>query len=112
MNDLLAKARTLRKNQTPQERKMWNLLRHHRFYGFEFRRQYIIDNYIVDFVCLEKMLVIELDGGQHNETANIKYDTRRTKYIESKGFKVIRFWNDEIDNDINGVYDCLKSELL
>ena len=100
-------ARTLRKNATPQERKLWNILRNHQFYGLEFRRQYPIDNYIVDFICKEKKLIIELDGGQHNENKNINKDNIRTKYLNDKGYKVIRFWNNDIDFNMEGVYNEL-----
>ena len=101
-------ARNLRKNATPQERKMWNILRNHNFYGLFFRRQYPIGNYIVDFICLSKQIIIEIDGGQHNEGVNIQADTERTEYLNSKGYKVYRFWNNEIDKNIDGVYLKLK----
>jgi len=104
-------ARELRKKQTPQETKMWNLLRNHQFYGYEFRRQYPIGDYIVDFICRKKKIIIELDGGQHNETQNIEYDNKRTEFLKSKGYNVIRFWNNDVDNHIEGVYDAIKKEL-
>ena len=103
-------ARELRKNQTPQEKKLWNLLRNHQFYGYEFRRQYPISDYIVDFICRKKKIIIEIDGGQHNEPENIEKDLLRTKFMESKGYKVLRFWNNEIDNNIEGVFEILKIE--
>ena len=104
MKKNLDKARDLRKNMTPQERKMWNILRNHQFYGFEIRRQYPISDYIVDFICRSKKIIIEIDGGQHNEDDNKNYDLERTKFLESLGYKVIRFWNNDIDNNIEGVY--------
>ena len=97
-------ARNLRKNATKQERVIWNILRNSKIKHYKFKRQQPIGNYIVDFVCNEKMLIIEIDGGQHNETENIKADIERTKYLESKGYKVLRFWNNDIDNNIDGVY--------
>ena len=100
-------ARKLRKEQTPQEYKFWCLVRNHRFYNLEFRRQYPIGDYIVDFICREKKVIVELDGGHHSESANIEYDTIRSSYLENKGYKVIRFWNNEID-DIEAVYSVLK----
>ena len=103
-------ARDLRKNQTPQEKKLWNLLRNHQFYGYEFRRQYPIGDYIVDFICREKKIIIELDGGQHNEIENIDKDKQRTEFLANKGYKVLRFWNNEIDNNIEGVFDVMKRE--
>ena len=96
MDNSTAKSRVLRKNMTPQERKIWSFLRKRSINNLKFRRQYPIENYIVDFICHEKMLIIEIDGGQHNQEKNKKYDINRTKFLESKGFKVIRFWNNEI----------------
>lgn len=90
---------------TEQERILWQYLRKRSINNFKFRRQYPIGNYIVDFVCLEKRLVIEIDGGQHNQSDNILYDQNRTQYIEKFGYKVIRFWNNEIESNIEGVYE-------
>ena len=104
-------ARTLRKNLTQQERILWNILRNHQFYGLEFRRQYPIGDYIVDFICRDKKLIIEVDGGQHNRTESIVYDENRTKFLEEKGYRVLRFWNNEIDNNLEGVWEKLKREL-
>jgi len=101
-------AKKLRNNPTPQEKIMWQLLRKKNFNGLKFSRQYPIGKYIVDFVCRRKKLVIELDGGQHNQIEHIIYDNERTKYIESKGFKIVRFWNNEIDTNLEGVYQKLK----
>lgn len=97
-------ARNLRKNMTPQEAKLWNLLKNRQLNGLKFVRQYPIGSYIVDFVCRTKYLVIEIDGGQHNHPENISDDNIRTKFIESKGYNVIRFWNNEIDENIERVY--------
>ena len=104
-------ARELRKNQTPQEKKMWNMLRNHQFYGYEFRRQYPIGEYIVDFICREKKIIIELDGGQHNESSNIINDNKRTEFLNSLGYRVIRFWNNDIDKNLEGVFEVMKKEL-
>ena len=98
------KARNLRKNMTKQERIVWQFLRNRSVNGHKFRRQYPIGNYIVDFICNEKKLIIEIDGGQHNDDKQIHYDQERTKYLETKGYKVIRFWNSDIENNIEGVY--------
>ncbi len=108
MDNLKINARNLRNNMTKQEKKIWSIIRNRQFYGFRFLRQCIIGNYIVDFLCKVKKIIVEIDGGQHNENKNISYDNERTKYFESKGYKVIRFWNNEIDNDIDGVYLKLK----
>ena len=104
MKNLTHNAKLLRKNQTAQEQKLWNLLRNRRYKNLCFKRQYIIGNYIADFVCREKKIIIELDGGQHNQDSNIAYDNARTKYLESEGYKVLRFWNNDVDNNIEGVF--------
>ena len=97
-------ARTLRKKSTKQEQIMWNILRNRQFYNLKFKRQFPIGDYIVDFACEEKKIVIELYGGQHNENENIIKDQTRTDFINTKGYKVIRFWNNEINDNIEGVY--------
>lgn len=97
-------ARELRQNMTSQEYKLWALLRNRNFNGVKFVRQYPIGPYIVDFACRKKRIVLELDGGQHNEMQNKIYDDKRTEYLISKGYKVLRFWNNEIDDNLEGVY--------
>jgi len=86
-------ARRLRKTMTDTERFVWQRLRSRGFAGFKFRRQMPIGRYIVDFVCLQRRLIVELDGGQHVEQA--EYDAERTSWLESQGFVVLRFWNHE-----------------
>ena len=90
----------LRKKSTPAERKLWSRIRDDQL-GVNFRRQHAVGNYIPDFVCIEKKLIIELDGGQHLEQE--EYDAERTKYLESLGYRVIRFWNNDVMEDIEGV---------
>ena len=87
-----------------QERKLWWYTRNRQFYGYRFLRQYCIGSYIADFVCLQKHIIIEIDGGQHNQPEDIEYDKRRTSYLNSKGYTVVRFWNHEINTNIEGVY--------
>ena len=101
-------AKILRKNSTIYENKLWYLLRNRQFHNLKFKRQFPIGKYIVDFICHEKMLIIEIDGGQHNEDNNIEKDIERTKYIESLGFKVIRFWNNDISENIEGVLNKIE----
>ena len=79
-------------------------MRNRRYKNLCFKRQFIIGNYIVDFVCREKKLIIELDGGQHNLDTNIPYDEERTKYLEAEGYRVLRFWNNDVDNNIEGIF--------
>ena len=101
-------SRKLRKEMAPQEVKLWQLIRKEQL-GVKFRRQFQISNkYIADFICLEKKLIVEIDGGQHN---NCFSDIQRTFYIENEGFKIIRFWNNEIDTNIEGCIEILKEEL-
>lgn len=111
MQEITKKARELRNNMTKQERVLWSYLRKRTINNLKFRRQYPIENYIVDFICNEKKLIIEIDGGQHNENKNIEYDRKRTEFLESKGYKVLRFWNCDIDNNIEGVYETILKEL-
>ena len=89
------RARTLRKNQTDAERRLWRSLRLLKHHGLHFRRQAPIGNYIVDFVCHRAKLVIELDGGQHGEPKQMQHDAVRTQFLESIGYRVHRFWNAE-----------------
>ena len=104
-------ARELRKNMTPQERKLWNIIKNRQFYGYRFRRQFPIGCYIVDFVCREKKIIIEIDGGQHNKPESIDNDKIRTEFLNNLGYKVIRFWNNEIYENIDGVLLKLKKEI-
>ena len=90
----------LRKKSTLAERKLWALIRNDQL-GVNFRRQHAIGNYIPDFVCIEKKLIVELDGSQHLEQQ--EYDQERTKYLNSLGYKVIRFWNNAVMKDLDGV---------
>jgi very-short-patch-repair endonuclease len=103
-------SRELRKSQTPFESLLWSMLRSRRFEGFKFRRQHVIGPYIADFCCLNPKVIVELDGGQHAERE--AYDKRRTAYLEKKGFKVIRVWNNE-SLDLTGLeqYLCLALTL-
>ena len=90
----------LRKDLTPAERKLWSKIRNDQL-GVNFRRQHAIGNFIPDFVCIEKKLILELDGSQHLEQE--EYDEERTKYMNSLGDKIIRFWNNDVTNNIDGV---------
>ena len=98
----------LRKEPTPAEAKLWSRIRNDRL-GVNFRRQHAIGNFIPDFVCIEKKLIIELDGSQHLEQE--EYDEERTKYLESQGYKVIRFWNHDVMNNIDSVLSVIWEAL-
>ena len=102
-------ARHLRKNQTEAETLLWSRLRAKQLAGYRFRRQHPIRGYVVDFVCLEKKLVIELDGSQHVEQASA--DMVRTASIERDGFRVIRFWNNDVFGNLDGVLEQILSAL-
>ena len=97
---IMRQAGELRKEPTPAERKLWSRIRNDQL-GVNFRRQHAIGNYIPDFCSPKAKLIIELDGSQHLEQE--EYDKERTKYLESQGYKVIRFWNNDIMNNIEGV---------
>jgi very-short-patch-repair endonuclease len=99
----LDRVRELRINMTDAERHLWRYLRRRQLANARFRRQYPIDQYIADFVCLEKRLVIELDGGQHAE--NSAYDRKRDAYLGAQGFRILRFWNDEVLRESEGVLE-------
>src|SRR6266436_5717158 len=97
MGKPLDHARELRQSLTDAERFVWARLRNRRFVQFKFRRQVPLGSYVVDFVCFEQKLIVELDGGQH--TLQREYDAKRTLWLESEGFRVIRFWNHDVLQD-------------
>ena len=101
--------KTLRKNMTKEERRLWyDFLRG---YPIRFLRQKIIGNYIVDFYCAKANLIIELDGSQHYEENAVSRDNERTEYLESQGLKVIRIPNNEINNNFCGVCEFIDNEI-
>jgi len=97
--------RRLRKNQTDAEKLLWNCLRRKQIGHFKFRRQHPFANYVLDFVCLEAMIVVEVDGGQHSEMREA--DAARTKFLTEAGFKVLRFWNHDVLRDIDTVSESI-----
>ena len=94
-------ARALRRELTDAERKLWYGLRDRRLDGRKFRRQYALGRYVVDFVCLEEMIIVEVDGSQHADTA--AEDAVRSSWLEGQGFRVLRFWNNDVLKNIDGV---------
>jgi Uncharacterized protein conserved in bacteria len=104
-------ARTLRREQTDVERKLWYALRGRRLGGFKFRRQQPIGPYIADFVCFEAKLIVELDGEQHGEAAHTVYDRVRTERLKADGFRVLRFWNGELIENFDGVLEGIERAL-
>ncbi len=97
--------RELRNNSTDAERALWQKLRGRQLDGMKFRRQHPFGDYILDFACLETKLAIELDGGQHAEA--VAYDNERTRTLEKSGFVVLRFWNNEAFENMDGVLDVI-----
>ncbi|WP_081525664.1 DUF559 domain-containing protein [Rhizobium sp. CCGE 510] len=96
-------ARRMRKALTDAELKLWNELRAHRLMGLSFRRQMPIAGYIVDFACPAHRLIVEIDGSPHALASNISYDEIRTRRLQTDGWIVLRFWNDDILRDIDNV---------
>ena len=103
------RARELRRNQTEVERVFWNHVRGRRLSGFKFRRQHPIGPFVADFVCLEQRLIVELDGGQHAE--NVEEDRKRSRFLESRGYRILRFWNNEVFENMEGVLQTVLSVL-
>ncbi|MEA1901141.1 MAG: endonuclease domain-containing protein [Thermodesulfobacteriota bacterium] len=102
-------ATKLRKNMTDAERLLWQHLRNRELGGYKFRRQRPIGPYIVDFVCLEKKLVVEVDGGQH--AGQIELDAERSDYLKKKGYRVLRFWNNEVLKETESVLTVILLSL-
>jgi adenine-specific DNA-methyltransferase len=104
---LTSRSRGLRKRSTEAERKLWRVLRSRQLNGFKFRKQVEIDAYVVDFLCTERRLIIEVDGGQHSP----ERDARRTAFLEGQGFRVIRFWNHDVLQNLDGVWTTIEQAL-
>jgi very-short-patch-repair endonuclease len=104
-----ARARQLRENSTDVEARMWSKLRGGRLDGLNFRRQHPAGPYTLDFYCSQLRLAIELDGGQHSEQSQQKRDDIRTRWLASRGVTVLRFWNNDVTQNLRGVLDTIKS---
>jgi very-short-patch-repair endonuclease len=101
------RARALRMDMSDAEWKLWQQLRRGQIEGYRFRRQHPIGPYVADFACLEKRLIIEVDGGQHAEPEQIAHDARRTAWLESRGYRVIRCWTNELAGNMSGVLELI-----
>jgi very-short-patch-repair endonuclease len=110
MNDLVILSRNLRKRQTDAENLLWRHLRRKQVEGCRFRRQQPIGRYIVDFVCLEKRLILEIDGGQHDIEKD--KDQERTNWLVTEGYSVLRFWNNEVLTNLEGVLETIRLNIL
>ena len=109
-SNLTKTAKRLRKNATRVENILWNQLRAKQIEGLKFRRQQPIVEFIVDFVCFEKKLIIELDGGQHSQAR--KEDRERDKRLSEMGYTVFRFWNNEVLENLEGVLDVIRRKCI
>ena len=103
------RARSLRSAMTDAERLLWYAIRGKQLNNHRFRRQHPIGNYIVDFACLKQNIVIELDGGQHQD--QFEYDERRSAYLQAHGWQVLRFWNNDVLNNLDGVLAVIADKL-
>ncbi|WP_334191147.1 endonuclease domain-containing protein, partial [Noviherbaspirillum sp.] len=101
-------AKTLRKTMTDAEQALWRRLRGNQL-GVKFRRQHPFENYVLDFVCIERRIVVEVDGSQHSEDK--PYDDRRSDFLRSAGFQVLRFWNNEVLNQMDAVLQSIWTAL-
>jgi very-short-patch-repair endonuclease len=104
------RARKLRKNMTDAERALWLRIRRRQILGYKFRRQQPLGKYILDFVCLESKLIVELDGGQH--AVQEEYDSRRSQWLTEQGFRVLRFWNHQVFKESDAVVQAIYNALL
>ena len=102
-------AKKLRINSTDTEKYLWKYLRGKQLTGFKFRRQHPVGKYIVDFVNLERKIIIEVDGGQHSEN---KKDKLRDKWLKEKGYEVLRFWDNEVFTNVEGVLEVIREKIL
>jgi very-short-patch-repair endonuclease len=99
----------LRKQSTEAEKKLWQKLRRKQFQGLRFRRQYPLGPYFGDFVCLPARLVVEVDGASHTDFDQVQHDERRTHWLVSQNFHVLRFWNSDIFENIDGVIERIDA---
>jgi very-short-patch-repair endonuclease len=104
-----ANARSLRSGMTDAERRLWQALRHQQLSNHRFRRQFPIGRFIADFVCIERKIVLELDGGQHQD--RVAYDEQRTAYLMENGWRVLRFWNNDVLSNLDGVLSTISDHL-
>jgi very-short-patch-repair endonuclease len=104
-------AKGLRQKSTDVEKLLWSRLRAGRCEGMKFRRQHPVGQYIVDFVCLERKLIIELDGGQHALPDEARKDRQRDAWLEKEGYTVVHFWDNEVLMNRNGILDAIRERL-
>jgi very-short-patch-repair endonuclease len=102
-------ARALRSRMTNTEQRLWNELGNRKLRGFKFRRQFPLGGYVVDFVCVDRALAIEVDGGQHSEAT--RYEQQRREWLELHGWRVLRFWNNDVHDNLAGVLERVLEAL-
>jgi len=101
----------LRRNRTEAERRLWWRLRELKHAGFKFRQQVPIDHFIVDFACLSQRLIAEVDGGTHSTDREVARDVRRERYLKDQGFRIVRVWNSNVGQNLEGVMDTIVAAL-
>jgi very-short-patch-repair endonuclease len=109
--ETLRRARKLRRETSDEERILWMLLRDRRFAGFKFRRQVPLGDYVADFVCFERKLIIELDGSQHAAPEQASFDARRTETLHAAGFRVLRVWTSELFSERERTMETILNAL-
>jgi very-short-patch-repair endonuclease len=107
----LNRARKLRAEMSDEERILWMLLRDRRFQGFKFRRQAPLGDYVVDFVCFDRKLIVELDGSQHAKPEQAAFDAERSAVVEAAGFRVLRIWTSDLFKEREGVFETILNAL-
>ena len=107
----IERAKQLRKNSTDAEWALWRVLRSRQLAAYKFRRQQPLGPYIVDFVCFEARLVVEIDGGHHGEEQQLAHDSKATAWLLNENFRVLRFWNHEVLNHLDAIYSAISKAL-
>ena len=105
------RARQLRRNRTSAERRLWRELRQLKQVGCRFRQQVPIDHFIVDFACLSRRLIVEVDGGTHSTDREVAREARRERYLKDQGFRILRVWNADVRENMEGAMDTIVAVL-
>lgn len=107
----IVRARQLRDDATDVEKRLWGRLRNRQLDDYKFRRQHALLGYVLDFACSDAKLGIELDGSQHGEAAHQQHDAKRAQEFAKLGWKILRFWNNEVNENMRGVLEAIRAEL-
>lgn len=111
MKRFVARARALRESQTGAEAKLWQALRNRKLSRWKFRRQFPIENYVVDIVCLDAKLIVEIDGATHSTASELKRDGQRARVLEACGFHILRVTNAEVFQNLSGILETILAQL-